>query len=286
MIHDHLPSKDGGSLSLRWRTFGFSGQEEALTHLPVPARFACAAGNNNGQQKRSTQTSMSKVIVRLRRLQRVSGPHCVTLLPNSGANRYTTAGYKTNSFCGRIEQPLYNVAAIHHYYSRSRQEYVHKRKRGDVVWRDSNTTNELIVLAAQGLDWKHPTNPGGIQAMPQPRIFDDTVWQTFSRKLPHRVSALQNDPVAAADLVRVAQNWTCPGAPYEHGPAAQAVRQQLIADQQALQRALTVAKQKAQEEKKKKNQTPTKTKKIMTMNQIAKNMKMTTLGSKTTKLTR
>lgn len=244
LLHDHLPAGPrpssinnnnnnnsnttasapiGGQLSLRWRMFGFSGQDVHLPNLPVPARFACAA-------KKHGQDIMSKPIVRLEYFKQMNnGPHCVGL--EDPALYYTTMGIKRNKPCPIIVESRPNqsfqVAAIHHYYTRSRQEYVEKRQRGDVKYPAKNAL--LVKLARQGLDWKKPNAPGNIQATPQPTLLEQTVWNTMKRRIPEKYGMVEQLP----EFLQAAQNWTCPEAPYEFGPQADAVREQLKRDEQA-----------------------------------------------------
>ena len=69
-----------------------------------------------------------------------------------------------------------NVASIHHYKFKSREEFILKRSRGR-GFHGTKQLDELVAMAVKGLASDGEPIPNGT-------VFDDLLWKTLKRMVP------------------------------------------------------------------------------------------------------
>lgn len=165
-----------GHLALSWEIFGTSGRKTYEKGYPVTMRFQCVHNYRN---------YFTKSLMRVRDIDPIShirSPHVFPV--RQGQVRVDTDG--TLAAGSKHEGPR-DVAVINHYYYRSHEEYLGKRKRGDVYFGDRPEQEKMIQNAYQGKDAQGKPLPDGF-------VQDDTAWQTLKRLVPSYQQYEQNPP--------------------------------------------------------------------------------------------
>ena len=169
LLEEHLSS---GALSLNWQVFGTSGKL-LYEPLPVTKRFVYREEERNQHVKS---------IVRLRDMDLTEGPNPHYPKKLSSGTQHNTDGY---AFEGPYHDGPTDVAVIHHYMTKSYQEYTKKRMRGRADtedWNAENAGEEYKAMVQSARDEfrkaiiEGERGPGG--------VFDDAAWQTLKRVAP------------------------------------------------------------------------------------------------------
>jgi hypothetical protein len=159
-IYDFLKAycRDG-SLSLNWILMGSSG-EQVYRPMPMSKRF----------QHRIAIDQHIKTIAYLPHMSDPppGNPHRVRLL--AGRQKDTNGNTVKGAF--NLRGPT-DVAALYHFQTKSRKEYIQKRLRGRATKNNSHNVEEWIRKAREG-----PVSNG------TDCEFDDAVWQAMKRLVP------------------------------------------------------------------------------------------------------
>ena len=189
-----------GHVTVNWEMYGTSGRKTYELH-PVTQRFECI----HFTRRRAFVKSLIKVST-MGDIDEIRSPHIMPIA--DGAERLDTSGipvrmsrhegprYDHSYLCGSADLLFYSrsqliltlasfpdlffcsdVAVINHYYYRSHEEYIHKRKRGDVYYGNDAKLANLTANAELGLDERGEPLPAGFKK-------DDTAWQIMKKNVP------------------------------------------------------------------------------------------------------
>eukprot|EP00522_Entomoneis_paludosa_P012870 CAMPEP_0172443964 /NCGR_PEP_ID=MMETSP1065-20121228/4136_1 /TAXON_ID=265537 /ORGANISM="Amphiprora paludosa, Strain CCMP125" /LENGTH=611 /DNA_ID=CAMNT_0013194377 /DNA_START=215 /DNA_END=2050 /DNA_ORIENTATION=+ len=172
LANDYIsPQQGGGHLAINWEMFGTAGRH-SYEPFPVTQRFQCIY--------QTIRNEFVKSLIRVQDLDpvdRIRSPHTFPL--RNGTQRIDTSRRIVTS--SRHEGPR-DVAVINHYYFRSFEEYVNKRKRGDVFYgakgaNPGHSQSNLTAQALAGLDPNGNPIPSGYKQ-------DDSAWKTLRQLVP------------------------------------------------------------------------------------------------------
>jgi Glycosyl transferase family 2 len=156
-----------GQIFIKWRIFGTSGHLR-YTPDPVLYRFQCRVPDDH------PQNVFTKSLIDLAELdlsQTFSNPHSFPMKRMRAMTR--TLRRKAISSLPRCDT---QIAVINHYYYRSHEEYIEKRKRGDVFHGGNGTF--LLNESKLGIDvFTGQPIPGGT-------LHDNIAWITLVEKIP------------------------------------------------------------------------------------------------------
>lgn len=184
--HDHITDfcRDyvpRGHLGINWLIFGTSGQSW-YQNLPITKRFQCQLEDTFWKNK------YIKSIMKVEDLDipRIFDPH---IFPRrNGTFLVHTNGQKFNS---SVHQGPYDVAAIHHYYFQSTEEWLGKRLRGDVYFGGNPGVNTAL----------HGLKDDG-ELVPRGSVRNNLAWNALKRLVPSYSTydqASMNEPIDCSE---------------------------------------------------------------------------------------
>lgn len=148
-----------GSVGVNWKVFG-TANHSLYQPIPVLKRFQYYTPN-------STINEHIKSIVRLRDFNRTKHPH-YTILKKGFKNKNTNG----QIIKGPYMDPVYDVAALHHYRTKSREEYIQKTVRGRADLPPNYTETALKIKDA--IEGKLDVGT----------TFDDSAWKVLRERVP------------------------------------------------------------------------------------------------------
>ncbi len=148
-----------GSVGINWKVFG-TGNHSLYQPIPVLKQFQYYTPN-------STINRHIKSIVRLRDFNRTKHPHFMIL--KKGFNNKNTNGQIIK---GPYMDPVYDVAVLHHYRTKSKEEYIQKTVRGRADLPPNYT--EIVLKVKEAIDGKLDVGT----------TFDDSAWKVLCERVP------------------------------------------------------------------------------------------------------
>jgi hypothetical protein len=148
-----------GSVGINWRYFGTSNHS-LYQPIPVLKRFQHYTPNN-------PENLHIKSIVRLQDFEKTKHPHYVIL--KKGFQNKNTNGQTIKK---ALIDPVYDVAVLHHYGIKSREEFIQKRLRGraDLALNQTQMAKKLKEAIEEDLDIG--------------TVYDDSAWRLLCDRVP------------------------------------------------------------------------------------------------------
>lgn len=148
-----------GSVGINWRYFGTSNHSHYQS-IPVLKRFQHYTPNN-------PENLHIKSIVRLQDFEKTKHPHYVIL--KKGFHNKNTNGQTIKK---ALIDPVYDVAVLHHYGMKSREEFIQKRLRGraDLALNQTQMAQNLKEAIEEDLDVG--------------TVYDDSAWRLLCDRVP------------------------------------------------------------------------------------------------------
>eukprot|EP00527_Entomoneis_sp_CCMP2396_P002128 CAMPEP_0198141830 /NCGR_PEP_ID=MMETSP1443-20131203/4765_1 /TAXON_ID=186043 /ORGANISM="Entomoneis sp., Strain CCMP2396" /LENGTH=433 /DNA_ID=CAMNT_0043804693 /DNA_START=167 /DNA_END=1469 /DNA_ORIENTATION=+ len=182
---DHVPR---GHLGINWQIFGTSGRM-IYEPYPVTLRFQCRSSWHRNKFVKSLIR-----VADLGDLDQIRSPHRFPRAPG-------TFLIDTDKipFEGSMHDGPRDVALIYHFYYKSFEEHLNKRKRGDVFFGDTKGRGNFTALAKQGLDPYHNKIPPG-------SIKDSSAWEVLKRMIP-KYADFEQQEMQEAENCKSPTNW-------------------------------------------------------------------------------
>uniref|UniRef100_A0A7S3DQ55 Glycosyltransferase family 92 protein n=1 Tax=Entomoneis paludosa TaxID=265537 RepID=A0A7S3DQ55_9STRA len=168
---DHAPP--GRHVGINWQIFGTSGRTQ-YEAWPVTFRFQCRVSWSRNKYIKSFVR-----VDDLHPISHIKSPHT---FPLRKANKNETLRVDTdgNIVVGSFNDGPRDVALVYHYYFRSFEEHINKRKRGDVFYGDRKDLANITRMAEKGLD------PFTNKKLNKGSVHDDSAWQALKRMVPDK----------------------------------------------------------------------------------------------------